>query len=82
MSAADEGGAPVITVVRGRPTPAELAAAVAVLLAAVPAPGPAGTGAEAPAAPARTSVWTDRARVWHALPRPGPHSWRACTLPR
>ncbi len=82
MSAADEGGTPVITVVRGGPTPAELAAAVAVLLAAVPAPGPAGTRAAAPAAPARIPAWTDRARARQVLPRPGPHSWRASALPR
>ena len=82
MSAVAEVHAPVITVIRGRPAPAELAAAVAVLLAAGSAQEPASTGAAALAGPARTSVWADRARAWHVLPRPGSHSWRACAVPR
>jgi hypothetical protein len=76
VTAVEETQVPVITVIRGRPTPAELAAAVAVLLAAAAsAPGPA------PAA-ARSSAWVEHFRTPHGLPRPGPHSWRASALPR
>jgi len=76
MSAVDEGQAPVISVVHGRPTPTELAAVVAVLLAAGSA------GGSAPTAPARSSAWADRARAWRVLPRPGPQGWRASARPR
>jgi hypothetical protein len=70
---------PLITVCRGSATPAEIAAVVAVLLAA----GSASRSAPAVVEPAAAqSAWTDRARAWHALPRPGPHAWRAAALPR
>ncbi len=76
MSAGAVTPAPSITVVRGRPGPAELAAVLAVLLAA-------GTAASAvPARPPRTSAWLERSRSPHGLPRPGPHAWRASGLPR
>ena len=69
------GGQPVITVTRGLATQAEIAAVVAVLLSA-----------RAPAAPAaeyaRASRWTEGFRARAALPRPGPHSWRASARPR
>jgi hypothetical protein len=77
MSAAEEARAPVITVIRGGPTPAELAAAVAVLLAAVTA-----GAAAVPVAPAPLSAWADRSRGLRGLPRPGARSWRASALPR
>jgi hypothetical protein len=69
------GGQPVITVIRGLATQAEIAAVVAVLLSA-----------RTPAAPAAESAppsrWTEGFRTRAALPRPGPHSWRAPALPR
>jgi hypothetical protein len=88
MSTVDEERTPVITVVRGRPTQDELAALVPVLLAAGSAAEPADAVAPAVTAratarvTARAGAWTDRARAWHALPRPGPHAWRAAALPR
>jgi hypothetical protein len=80
MSVVDLAQAPVITVVRGRPTRDELAAVVPVLLAAGSAAGAA--DAAAPAVAARPAVWADRARAWRVLPCPGPHAWRASALPR
>jgi Acyl-CoA carboxylase epsilon subunit len=67
---------PVITITKGRATPAELAAVLAVLAArrayvAEPAPPPA-----------ITPLWAERSRAWFTLPRPGPRSWRASALPR
>jgi hypothetical protein len=65
--------APVVTVTRGEPTPAELAAVLAVLYAVA-----ANRGASAPAGPARPrSAWMDRSRVRRTLPPPGPGAWRA-----
>ncbi len=83
MSTVDEARTPVITVVRGRPTQDELAALVPVLLAAGLAAEPADAVAAAVTArvTARAAAWTDRARAWHVLPRPGPHAWRASALP-
>jgi Acyl-CoA carboxylase epsilon subunit len=72
----------VITVVRGSPTPAELAALMAVLLAAGSVPEPSSTGAAASAVPARTPVWTDWSRALCVLPRPGARAWRVSALPR
>jgi hypothetical protein len=77
MSAIDDTQAPVITVLRGRPTPVELAAAVTVLAAAAQA-----SAVPAPAAPARSSTWAEHSRPRAGLPRPGAHSWRAPALPR
>jgi hypothetical protein len=79
VSAVDEMAAPVITVVRGDPTPAELAAVVPVLLSVLLAAGPAGAPA---ASPQRRSMWADRARVVGVPARPGRYSWRAAGLPR
>jgi hypothetical protein len=72
MSAADT---PVFTVIRGRPTTAELAAVMAGLLATRPARSPA-----APPARAATSAWADRSYAHNVLPRT--RSWRATALPR
>ncbi|HEY6493125.1 MAG TPA: acyl-CoA carboxylase epsilon subunit [Trebonia sp.] len=77
MSAADHQPAPVITVTRGRPTPAELAAAIAVLLAVR-----AARGVAVPPPPARPSRWTERSRVVRVPPQPGPGAWRSSALPR
>ncbi|MCX3059393.1 acyl-CoA carboxylase subunit epsilon [Streptomyces beihaiensis] len=59
-----------IKVVRGNPTPEELAAALAVVRArAAAAPQP-------PAAAAHHAAWSDPARIArHRLPAPGPTSW-------
>jgi acyl-CoA carboxylase epsilon subunit len=77
MSNVDEGQAPAVTVLRGRPTPAELAAVLAVLLAVRSA-----AAAVAPADREPPPAWADRARLLRAVPRPGPHAWRAAALPR
>ena len=75
MSAPEAGSAgPLLRVVRGDPTPEELAALVAVLVTrAVPAaPSPA---------PAR-SAWVDRARYLRGPLPHGSGAWRAAALPR
>ncbi len=79
MSGADqpaaEAAGPLLRVVRGEPTPEELAALVAVLAARGSASGPQ------PAAPARGG-WGDHGRAMRtALPH-GPGRWRAAALPR
>ena len=78
MTALEEKTLPVLTVVHGKPTPAELAAVVAVLLAAADA-GQAGGSATVAA---QRSLWAEHASVRHQLPRPGPGAWRASALPR
>jgi hypothetical protein len=78
MTTRDEKTFPVITVVRGKPTSAELAAAVAVLLAARGAGRAGGSATDA----ARRSLWAEHAPVRNQLPRPGPGAWRASALPR
>jgi hypothetical protein len=68
---------PPIKVVRGNPTPEELAAAVAVVRARA-----AAAAAGAPAAPHRVEEWNDPARlVTRRLPRPGPKAWRTTFWP-
>jgi hypothetical protein len=67
----------VLRVVRGNPTPEEMAALVAVLAAAVTSGGDAG---RPPAAPG--TAWRSRAgSVRQPLPH-GPNAWRASALPR
>jgi Acyl-CoA carboxylase epsilon subunit len=73
----DPAPAPALSVKRGRPTDAELAALIGALLAAL-----APDAAEGAPVPAPHSRWADRAPGWHALPRSGPSSWRASALPR
>ncbi|MGY1497992.1 acyl-CoA carboxylase subunit epsilon [Streptomyces sp. QTS52] len=60
-----------IKVVRGNPTPEELAAALAVVRArAVAAPS------TPPGAPGTKDAWADPARIaTQHLPHPGPSSW-------
>jgi hypothetical protein len=75
-----DAGDPVLRVVRGTPTPEELAALVGVVIARSRA-----VVANPPAASA--STWTRSARpgaVGHSgIPaRPGPDGWRASALPR
>jgi hypothetical protein len=64
---------PILRVVRGNPTPEELAALLAVV-AARPAP---------PTATPRTrTLWNDRAALLRRPLHPGPTAWRASALPR
>jgi hypothetical protein len=75
----------VIKVVRGNPTPEELAAALAVVRAAAAAasasesawPGAYGAGGpQAPGAVDGKDAWADPARVARTrVPAPGPRAW-------
>ncbi|MFF5155084.1 acyl-CoA carboxylase epsilon subunit [Streptomyces sp. NPDC000348] len=61
----------MIKVVRGNPTPEELAAALAVVRARA-----AAASAVPPGAPAPHASWSDPSRIAaHRVPRPGPASW-------
>lgn len=64
---------PVIRVVRGNPTPAQVAALAAVLAAAGGGPGPE----QSP-----RTLWTNRSRYARPRPAVGPGGWRASALPR
>lgn len=64
---------PVIRVVRGNPTPAQLAALTLVLSAA---------GGAAGQEPPRRTLWTNRSRYARPRPAVGPGGWRASALPR
>jgi hypothetical protein len=77
MTTVPAPAAPVLSVTRGQPTPAELAAVAAVLLAAA-----AARPVAAPSGPVRRSVWAGSARTRGALPPPGQRSWRNSVLPR
>ncbi|WP_329553207.1 acyl-CoA carboxylase subunit epsilon [Streptomyces sp. NBC_00696] len=60
-----------IKVVRGNPTPEELAAALAVVRARATA-----AAATSPATPRQRDAWSDPARIARArLPHPGPSAW-------
>ncbi|MDX2601157.1 acyl-CoA carboxylase epsilon subunit [Streptomyces caniscabiei] len=60
-----------IKVVRGNPTPEELAAALAVVRARA-----AAAATEPPGAPAPRDAWSDPSRIAaHRLPAPGPTTW-------
>ncbi|WP_095756940.1 acyl-CoA carboxylase subunit epsilon [Streptomyces xinghaiensis] len=65
-------------VVRGNPTPEELAAALAVVQAR------ASAASSAAAAPERLDEWADPARnvPGRGLPHPGPTAWRSSYWPR
>ncbi|WP_193317918.1 MULTISPECIES: acyl-CoA carboxylase epsilon subunit [Streptomyces] len=63
----------MITVVRGNPTPEELAAAIAATLAAL-------RGRAAAPEPARANAWA-APRPPRPLPAPGPHAWRTSFWP-
>ncbi|MDG9704849.1 acyl-CoA carboxylase subunit epsilon [Streptomyces sp. DH37] len=70
----------MIKVVRGNPTPEELAAALAVVrtrAAALAAAGPGGSAA------GHGSEWSDPARTvpGRRLPHPGPRAWRTAYWP-
>ncbi len=64
---------PVLRVVRGDPTPQDVAALVVVLAAA--------SGGDAPAPAAPRSQWAASGRP-HGAPAPGRGAWRASALPR
>ncbi|MCH1866412.1 acyl-CoA carboxylase subunit epsilon [Nocardioides sp. CFH 31398] len=75
MSADDQAPSPpFLRVVKGDPTPEELAALVAVVAAA-------SGGGEAPA-PRRPSEWSRPARRLRTPHQAGPGAWRASGLPR
>jgi hypothetical protein len=60
-----------IKVVRGNPTPEELAAALAVVQARA-----AAAATTPPGAPRDRDTWSDPARIAaHRLPQPGPTAW-------
>lgn len=60
---------PLLRVVRGDPTPEELAALIVVLAAKA-------ARVTRPPAPPR-SAWRDRRQLMRAPPHPGPGAWRA-----
>jgi hypothetical protein len=67
---------PRLTIVRGDPTPEEIAALVTVLTARLQASGQARAGAAA------RNGWSSRSRLMHGPISPGPGGWRASALPR
>ncbi|MFN2518719.1 MAG: acyl-CoA carboxylase subunit epsilon [Jatrophihabitantaceae bacterium] len=78
MNASDE---PALRIVRGAPTPEELAAVTAVVTAASGGPGDGamgeGAGSDGAEAQPRRGRWNDPA-AGHRYPRrPGPGAWRA-----
>jgi hypothetical protein len=66
---------PALRIVRGDPTPEEVAALTAVLAAAT-----GGPGEPEDAGPA--SVWVERETLVRRPLTPGPGAWRASALPR
>jgi hypothetical protein len=66
---------PALRIVKGDPTPEEIAALVAVLARM-------GSGAAAPAPPPRRSEWASHHRRMRPVLNPGPGAWRASALPR
>jgi hypothetical protein len=67
---------PRLTVVRGEPTAAELAAVVVVLSAWAARRGPAATARRVP------SQWTAKSRQMRPQLSAGPGAWRASALPQ
>jgi Acyl-CoA carboxylase epsilon subunit len=65
---------PALRIVKGDPTPEEIAALVAVLARM-------GSGA-APEPPPRRSEWASHHRRMRSVLNPGPGAWRASVLPR
>lgn len=72
----DENAQPLVRVVNGHPTDAELAALTSVIAAKLAQSEPGGNGS----AP-RVSTWADYWRSIRAPLRPGPGAWRASALP-
>ena len=73
MSGGAEGDRPVLRIVKGGPTPEEVAALVAVI---------ASMGATEPPASRPVSAWADPRRGLRTPHRPGLGAWRASGLPR
>jgi hypothetical protein len=69
----DHESKPLLRVVKGDPTPEEIAALVAVL---------ASLGAPEPPASPQVSAWADPRRGVRTTHLPGPGAWRASGLPR
>jgi hypothetical protein len=69
----DAGQTPLLRVVKGDPTPEELAALVAVL---------AGLGSTEAAPARRTPEWSAPRRLQRVAHRHGPDGWRSSALPR
>ena len=69
---------PMLRVVRGNPTPAEIAAVVSVLAARTSAAGARAGGGQAET----PSRWNDRSRAVRAPLPHGPDAWRASAFPR
>ncbi|TDC10026.1 acyl-CoA carboxylase subunit epsilon [Streptomyces sp. 8K308] len=81
MSEVPERGPERIRVVRGNPTPEELAAAVTVMRARVAAAA-ASAEADAEPGPPSASAWSHPARtVPRRPPAPGPGAWRTSFWP-
>lgn len=66
---------PLLRVVRGNPSDAEVAALTAIVAAAVSARAPEPS-------PKRDSWWADKASLVRAPLSPGDGAWRASALPR
>jgi Acyl-CoA carboxylase epsilon subunit len=64
---------PLLRVVKGDPTPEELAALIAVVATR--------SGGSPEVAPEPTSAWRDRSRYVRRPMTPGPNAWRASVLP-
>ena len=79
QEAPDAVDAPVLRVVRGNPTPAQLAALTAVL-AGLSGDGDR-SGRRVSGSRPRT-LWTARSRFARPRPAVGPGGWRASSLPR
>jgi len=75
---ADPGIPPFLSVVRGSPTDAELAALVTVIAARAAATA---GGVPAPPPPPR-SRWSDKSRLMRPSIMPGQDAWRGSALPR
>jgi hypothetical protein len=75
---------PYLRIVRGKPTPEELAALTAVIAAvAATSAGPAAARAAGPAAAASGSgTWADRERALRTPLPHGPNAWRTSARPR
>ena len=74
----------LLSVVRGNPTDAELAALVTVLAARAGAAAAAPISAAGQPTPARgtRSRWSDKSWLMRASLSPGPDAWRRSVLPR
>lgn len=72
----EQAPAPVLRIVRGNPSPTQVAALTAVL-AGVGGGDGGGDGSRRP-----RTLWTARARFARPRPAVGPDGWRASALPR